>query len=363
MSSPMPEFEMPTEVDVPPRPDRAAGNAGSAAHGRVDSGSTGAARAAYTAEPDASGRRRRGRGPRTPWRLAAAAGVVGLIVGAAIPGGIQWAERAAASADEAGLRAAATDYLQAIADGRGADAAAMVPLPEGTVAMPDAVLADAERITDVEVRFVQIEATTGSVQATFRLGSIEAEHTLQAERMDGRWFITTSLAEPLMPMWWGPGAFAQISGQPVPDDGTGALFPGLYRFDQTATAMLTMRSEPFAVDGDPATPVESYLDVQLRQEIADAAGERALLAVERCRAQQTCSLASEGELRLQGTYLQGVSGNDYDIAAQISIPDALGTLLEVRVRVTAGSTGVPEHWLCSDAGEYSDPVDPCPEPA
>lgn len=355
---------MPTEVDAPPRTERAAGDAssgGAAAHGRVDSGSTGAARSAYTAEPDASGRRRRGRGPRTPWRLAAAAGVVGLIVGAAIPGGIQWAEQAAASADEAGLRAAATDYLQAIADGRGADAAAMVPLPEGTVAMPDAVLAGAQRITDVEVRFVQIEAAVGSVQATFRLGSIEAEHTLHAERMDGRWFITTSLAEPLMPMWWGPDAMVHLSGQPVPNDGTAALFPGMYRFDETATAMLTMRSERFAVDGDPATPVESYLDVQLRQEVVDAAGERALLAVERCRAEQTCALAAQGELRLQGTYLQGVNGNDYDIAVQISIADALDTLLEVRVRVTEGSTGEPERWLCSEPGEYSDPVDACPE--
>lgn len=350
MSTSMPEFEMPAAVEVPPRPETAP------APQRT-------VRPAHTAEPDASDAldapRRSGLG----WRHLLVAGIIGAVVGAAIPGGIQIVERAAASADDASLRAVAMEYLTAIAEGRAGDATEMVPLTgsdEGTV---DAVLRSADPIDDLEVRLVQIDGDIGSVEVRFSAKGRDAARTLEAERTFGLWRLTTSLAEPLLVASPDSRIAVRIGGVALPTGRGVNLYPGAYAIDEDAGPLVTARSEPFVIDGDPATRPEVYVESVLLPEVEERVRELGRAVVAACQAGPDCTVQPEAELIDQGTYVYGLSDDAVDVSVQLMAGAEMNAQwFEVRVRIVTDESGAPEEWLCTTIDSYATPSEPCPSP-
>ena len=98
----MPEFEMPPEVDPPPRP-------------ALCSPATGVAEQPAAYEPTGEGRVER---PRPAWRHLLIACLIGVLAGAAVPAAVQGFERSAVAARVDSRRSLASDYLTAIAEQR-----------------------------------------------------------------------------------------------------------------------------------------------------------------------------------------------------------------------------------------------------
>lgn len=347
VSTSMPEFEMPAAVEAPPRPEASA-----AAPSTV--------RPAHTADPDASdpleppGRSGLG------WRHLLVAGLVGAIVGAAIPGGVQLVERAAADAQVESLRTVALEYLNAIADGHADDATAMVPLAGAAQAAPDAVLQSADRIEDVEVRLVHIDGDIGSVEVRYTAEHTDIARTLEAERLDSEWRLTTTLAEPLFIAAHDARMDVGIGGVALPMWGA-HLYPGVYEVDQEAGPLLSTRSEPFIIDGDPATRPEVYVESALLPELAQRASQYARAVVRECQAAPDCAVPADAELSEQGNYVYGVSGDAIDVSVQLMAgSDINGQWFEVRVRITMDEAGAPAQWLCAPMDTYATPSEPCP---
>jgi hypothetical protein len=349
----MPEFEMPSEVEVPPSPEPTV----------LERPRATTDHPAHTAEPDASDAHEERRRASLTWRHVLVGVVVGAILGAAVPGGIQLAERAAASADSDGLRAVATDYLTAIAEGRAARASAIVPLPSAAETAPDAVLQSADRIQEAAVRMVHIDGDVGTVEVGFEVGRRAVTHMLEAERADGGWRLTTSLAEGVTLQTFGPATIAQIAGFAVPTGTAVRLYPGTYRFDDLDDDLLRVTSEPFTVDGDAATPVETYIDAQLAPQLAALAGEIGVAVGEACQAQPTCTLPRDGEVRYGGgSWVQAFAERWVDVSVQMMVgPESNAQWFEARMRIVRDGSGAPVEWLCSPIDAYSTPVDPCPE--
>ena len=347
VSTSMPEFEMPAAVEAPPRPERPA--------------PASSLRPAHTAEPDASGTLEAPRRSGPGWRHVLVAGLVGAIIGAAIPGGVQMIERAAADAQVESLRTVALEYLTAIADGRADEATAMVPLPRNAEQAPDAVLQSADRIEDVEVRLVHIDGDIGSVEVRYTAQHDDIARTLEAERVGGEWRLTTTLAEPLFVATYDSGTEVRIAGVALSTGRGVHLYPGGYSLDEDDGPLLSTRSEPFVIDGDPATRPEAYAESVLLPEAERRAGEHARAVVRECQAQPGCIVPLEAELADQGTYVYGSSDGAIDVSVQLMAGDDLnGRWFEVRVRIVTDEAGAPEQWLCAEMDDYSIPTEPCP---
>ncbi len=324
---------------------------------RPDPGERATARPAHTAEPDASHLEPlRGTG----WRQLLAAGVVGAIVGAAIPGGIELGERAAANADEAGLRQVATAYLAAIADGRASDASAMVPLPARAEEATDAALQSARRIDAAEVRLVRVDGDIGSVEVRYEVGAVETARTLDAERVAGDWWLTTSLAEPVEAMYFSFDTQVSLAGTPLVVGRPLHLYPGLYEVDETESPIMRVRSEPFAVDGDTATPTEVFVDAQLTPEVHDDASALGLAVARECQAAPSCEIPPEVELEVAHAAVYGGADGWLDLGVQLASADVQQQWFEVRLRLETDAEGAPARWLCAPPGDHGDPADPCP---
>lgn len=336
---------MPTEVAAPPRPE--------------DRPTT--VRPEYTAEPDASDHLDAPRRAGLNWRHVLIGAVVGAVVGAAIPGGLQLAERAAASADADSLRAVATEYLTEIAEGRASAATAMVPLPRAAGEVPDAVLQSAERIEAAGVRMLHIDGDVASVEVSYEAGSREVTRSLDAERAGGGWQLTTSLAERVMVQTFSPTIRAHIAGFPIPFTTPVYLYPGSYTFDDASDASLQTSTEPFTVDGDEATPTETYFEVQLAPEVAAHAGDIGVTVVERCQARPGCSIPTDVEVASGGTWVQLVNDSSIDVSVQLMGGSEMsGPWFEVRMRIMRDATGAPAQWLCAPPDDFEVPSEPCP---
>ncbi|WP_146792773.1 hypothetical protein [Agrococcus baldri] len=343
----MPEFEMPAAVESPPRSEPAEPTT---------------ARPDHTAEPGASDTpaRRSGLG----WRHVLIGVVVGAVVGAAIPGGVQLAERTAASADSDGLRAVATAYLTAIADGRAEDATAMAPLPGAARGAPDAVLQSAERIADGAVRLVHIDGDAATVEVSYDVGQRDMTRTLEAQRVEGAWHLTSSLTEPAAAQSYGSSINPQVAGFAMPATTPVHLYPGTYGFDELDDPMLRSSAGPFVVDGDPSTPVESYFEPQLAPGLSARAGDIGVALGTRCQADPSCSLQPGAEVQYGGTaWVQEVTETDVSINVQMVLGgERVGNWFEVRIRILRDDAGEPAQWLCAPIGGYAVPSEPCPEP-
>lgn len=346
VSRSMPEFEMPTGVEEPPRP-------------RATSAPT-TVRPVHTADPDASDALEPARRAGLGWRHLLIAAVLGAVVGAAIPGGVQLAERAAATDDAASLRAVATDYLTAIADGRAGDATALVPLTARAEALPDAVLQSARRIDEVEVLLVHIDGDAATVEVRYRVGSVRVARTLDASRVEGEWWLTTSLAEPVEPMWFSFSSAVRIAGAVLQPGRTVHLYPGIYEIDEVRSPLLVTRSEPFSVDGSTATTTELYVDAQLAPEVAARADSIALAVAAACQAEQACPIAADADIESAGSHVYEATDDAIEVSAQIM---TMGGQMwhEVRMRVVTDERGMPTEWRCASLGSFERPADPCPE--
>src|SRR5688572_10275426 len=109
----MPEFEMPPVAA--PRPAAALDEPRAAPPGRP-------------AELDASVPRAKRPKASFGWRQVLIAGLVGAVLGAAVPAAFEASDRSVAAARVDGLRTAALDYLTAIAEGRAELASTVVSL-------------------------------------------------------------------------------------------------------------------------------------------------------------------------------------------------------------------------------------------
>lgn len=345
----MPEFEMPAEVEAPPRPG-------------TPPAPQRTVRPAHTAEPDASDALDAPRRSGLSWRHLLVAGIIGAVVGAAIPGGIQVVERAAASADEDSLRTVAMEYLTAIAEGRAGDATEMVPLRRSDEGTADAVLQSADPIDDLEVRLVQIDGDIGSVEVRYRAKRNDTARTLEAERTFGVWRLTTPLVEPLF-VASDSRIAVRIGGVALPTGRGVDLYPGAYAIDDDAGPLVTARSEPFVIDGDPATRPEVYVESVLLPEVEERAREAARAVMAACQAGPDCTVPPDAELVEQGTYVYGFSDDAVDVSVQLmSGAEMNAQWFEVRVRIVTDETGAPQEWLCTSMDSYETPREPCPSP-
>lgn len=347
----MPDFEMPAGV-----PESAP-----ALEARVP---TPGERPAHTAEPDADDPAARAARRGINWRHVLVAGVVGVLAGAAIPGGIQVAERAAADGDQASLRATAMEYLTAIAEGRASEATAMVAAPAPGQQMPDAVLQSATRITDPEVRLVHIDGDAATVEVEFTLGRPQLTRTLEAERVGGAWQISRPLTEAVPFHQFSGTAGARIAGFEITLDQAPHLYPGIYTFDAVPDdAIVTARSDPFSVDGDPATQTEPYVQLSLRPSIAEQAEAVALAVGERCIAEGSCAIPPDATLRVEpGIWVVAVSPQAVEVIAQLTTTSSNRMdAHQIVMQIERDAAGDVSAWMCSpvDAYELTDP-EPCP---
>src|SRR5690606_2648911 len=115
-----------------------------------------------------------------------------------------------------------------IADGRAVEATRLVPLPSDAGDATDAMLASAEAIDEISVPFVRVEGDVGAVEVRYSVGAVEVQRTLDAERVAGEWWVTTSLAEPVEPAYWGSMTDVTIGGVVLVPGGSTYLYPGLY---------------------------------------------------------------------------------------------------------------------------------------
>ncbi|SDR89479.1 hypothetical protein SAMN04489719_1065 [Agrococcus carbonis] len=342
----MPEFEMPAEVSAPPRPEPA---------------QPATERPAHTAEPGASDRLEAPRPVRAGWRRLIAAGVIGALLGAALPGALQLVERRAAAADTESLRTVAADYLAAIAEGRAAEATAMVPLPQRAETATDAVLQSADRIEDAAVRLVHIDGDAGLVEVAFTLLGEEHARSLSAERVFGEWRLTTPLAEPL-DIGMFSNAVAAIGGFELPRGGV-HLYPARYSFDRQTGPVVQVRGEPFVVDGDPASQTMAYVEAVLVPDVAAAVNTMVAELAEVCQRALDCPVPAGADVRTPNVYISNVGERSIDLMAQVATSTGQSEQwFDVMVRAELGDTGAAQQWLCSSIGSFSTPTEPCPAP-
>lgn len=213
-----------------------------------------------------------------------------------MPAGYQAVQRSAADAQVEQLRAVATEYLQAIADGEAERATELVPIAGSSEAAPASVLAAAEKIAQPEVDLVRIEGDTCSVQVRFQLDSRESVHLLGAERVDGEWRLTTSLAEiPRVELYAGYGG-PQIAGIGLGRPAPLQLYPGAYTLDVVTDATTQIGGDRFVVDGDPATLTLIPTTVQTSPLLVETASEIALAHAEQCRSSGACDWPASASL-------------------------------------------------------------------
>ncbi len=317
-----------------------------------------------TTEPDASdeplpARRRLG------MRHLLVAGLIGAVIGAAVPATFQVVDRAVAAAEVEGLRALATDYLTAIAEGRADDATAIVPLDGArAVAAPDAVLASARPTAEIETRQVHIDGDLATVSVEYRAAGRDRTLTLEAERSDAGWRLTTSLAEPVVVYANQPGQEPTVAGTPLVDRRT-HLYPGRYTVDEAAGPLFMTSGEPFVVDGDPSSPVEVYTSIMLVPRVQDQAVEIALRSVEACAGTPQCRVPP-------GAQLTGSANNVWvhrrdeslgfaELSVQMMANDgAAAQYLDLQMRMYYDDAGTPTRWECGLPGSYEVELAPCP---
>lgn len=295
-----------------------------------------------------------------PWRHLAVAGLVGVLVGAALPAGLHAAERGAVDADAERLRSTAMAYLTAIAEGEAAVATAMVPAPG---AAPNAVLRAAVPITAPEVGVVAIDGDAATVDVRFGLGERQITRTLWAARDDGAWRLGTTLAEPVAVAPDVRGSSVRVGGVALEPDAPALLYPGRYRVDLAESALLRTGGDLFEVDGDPATPTDVVASATPTEELASAA-----VAVTRARV-GACQLLAECPVDVDTVARPGdailVSGVDPSSGAiDLLLPLGLGSGFggsgqELRLRALVDAAGSLVGWQCSEAGAPDGPLEPC----
>jgi len=299
-----------------------------------------------------------------PWRHIAVAGLIGVLVGAALPVGVRAAEQAAADADADRLRSTAMMYLTAIAEGHAALATSMVPSPGAGDIAPDAVLQSAAPIAAPEVRLVAIDGDAAVVEVAFELGARRVSRTLDAARIDGRWQLGTTLAEPVaVPPPYGQtgGDGVRVGGVTLETGGGALLYPGRYEVDLQQTRLLRVGGDPFEVDGDPATPVVIGASTTASDELAAAAATVARDRVGVCQLLAECPIDVQTVARPSDAIAVArvdPAGRSIDLAVPLGLGSGYGGTGEtLQLRALLGEAGWLVGWECSDPGAGA--FEPC----
>lgn len=308
--------------------------------------------------------------PRRPWRQLIAAAAVGAILGAAIPGGIQLAERAASTAERDGIAQQVADYLDAIAEGRGDDATAMVPVDDAAL-LGDEALSAAAPITDQRVLHVWVDGDEARVEAQYRLGPTSIQRTLRVVRDAGEWRVRTSLAEPLLlPSTGIPRP--TIGGIRLDELQVLRLYPGSYTTEAVDDGLLRTPETTIDVDGREETPTEAFLQATFSAEVEAEAIAAGTAHLEACAAAGECgyeqgdrvevlrSLSASGDSQLlpgEPTALP-VSGF---LEVRLDRSDATGVQIEPRqlpIRLFEAEGG-GRSWQCAAASSQEPDWEAC----
>lgn len=348
----IPEFEMPPELSHP-EPHGAARDAPR----DVDGAASGFA--LEEPAPALVGRRRVG------WRHVIAAGVVGALVGAAVPATLQALDRAAVADDVERLRAVAADYLAAVAERRADEATALVPLMQGAEAAaiaPAELLAAARPIEQPDVRLVHIDGDVGTVEVRFRVGGREHARSLDAERIDGRWALLTSLAERAIVQPFDNGLQVSIAGVSLTERQV-RLYPGTYELDLVEGPVFVVGGERVAIDGDPRTPTAIHVEHRLSEPLAELAADFAIAAGVECQAERSCPIADGALLGTpESAYVRSI---EPDGRIQLGVPlvataGTTSSWFELSMRLAVDEEGRPLEWECGVPGAADGALAPCP---
>lgn len=305
-------------------------------------------------EPDAVAR------ARPAWRQIVVVGLLGMLVGSALPAALQATERVAADAQLETLRSSATAYLSALADGDARLATAMVPV-HGDRSALDA-LRTAERLHDFAVRSVTVVDDTARIDVHYEVGSVHEERVLEAERVDASWRLTTSLAERVTVHSEAGAPSTRVGGVELRGDATVHLYPGRYRTDAGETPMLRHGGDAMHVDGDPATPAELHASTEPTDDFRRAALAVAERRIEACRQQPDCPFDADAVLSLHGPSITAVDLPDgaIDVAVQIGAARGLTDQWhELHVRALADGAGGLASWECAPIGAPDAAMQPC----
>jgi hypothetical protein len=337
---PSPDFVMPPEAVEPPAvPAAPPPQDATRAHGASPAHDP-------TAEPVEAAVARR-----MPWRQLIVAGLVGVLVGAAVPAGVQAAQDAAADAQVQGLRSTAMAYLTAIAEGEAGRATAMVPVAGHMP--PDVLLGSAERIHELEVQLVTIDDDRARIDVRFEIGSIGELRELAAERVDGEWRITTSLAEEVVVHSFDGTTGLTVAGVILPPNRTVMLYPGTYRADVVETSLLRSGGERFEVDGDPDTPSDLFSRPTLTDGFRAAAVDVASARVAACLEQQGCPFDSDTAVPPTAElYIMGMDpvGGAIDVMVPLGYVGSMGQWQELPLRANIDEAGALVSWDCGQPG-------------
>lgn len=293
-----------------------------------------------------------------PRRALIVAVLFGLLAGSAVPAALQAADRAAADAQVEGLRSSAATYLTALADGDADLATSMVPVAG---VAPAAVLGTAERIEAQAVGLVTVVDDVARIEVRYELAGSATERVLDAERVDGGWRLTTSLAEPVAVHGDGSSSMT-VGGVPLAAHPPVALYPGRYTTDVTSTALLRSGGQQLEVDGDPATPTVLHAGMEPSAELERAALAVADGRIAACRTQPDCLVDADGILTRRGPTIVAVdlASGTIDVVVQIAAARGLGDQLqELHARAHLDGAGALAAWECAPIGAPDAAMQPC----
>lgn len=281
--------------------------------------------------------------------------VVGIIAAVAIvlaAGGSVLAQRMAREARAADIEAVTTlaqAYLDAIEEGRAADATELAPVEGDASLLLDAVLGGAERISGTEVGAVEVDGDVASVRVAYRAWSGAVERSLDAARVGAGWVLTTSLAEPVAirdepALGIAPG----IRGIPLALDGSSLLYPGAYGTDPHVAALWAYEPARVVVDGVPGGQPFGVV-LSPRGSSPEAQLEIAAAHLAACQADGSCPLA-DGALTGQRSLSVLALGEDGGMTVRISTAalrsgEQAPAQLAIDVRGTVAEDGTPA-WTC-----------------
>lgn len=298
---------------------------------------------------------------RRPWRQLVIAALVGVLVGSSVPAVLQQADRAAAVERVESLRSTAQRYLDAIAAGDAALATEIAPVQGDTA--PARVLRAADPITGVEVRSVLVDAQAGSVEVHYQVGSARERQTLTADRADGTWRLTTSLAEPVVVHATDGSTGVRVGGVELPSSRAVMLYPGRYEVDRVSGPMLRTGGEGFEVDGDPASSTELHTSVEPSERLRDAALAVAASRIESCETQPACPIGQYTVVAIPPVAPE-ILRIDPDGAIDLVVVLGLdassgGRRQELQLRVIADGADAPLRWECGQIDAPHSDLEPC----
>lgn len=298
---------------------------------------------------------------RLPWRQLVIVALVGVLLGSSVPAVLQQADRAAAVERVESLRSTAQRYLDAIAHGDAALATAIAPL-EGDTA-PARALRTADPISGAQVRSVLVDERAGIVEVAYQVGSARERQTIAADRADGAWRLTTSLAEPVVvhaPDGW---TSLRVGGVELPASREVMLYPGRYQVDRVSGPMLRSGGERFEVDGDPESSTELHTSIEPSERLGAAATAVAASRVEACEALPECPI---GQYTVVATHpvapeiLRIDPEGAIDLVVLLGLDAASGgRRQELHLRVIPDAAGSTLSWECGEIDRPHRDLEPC----